>query len=72
MSIMTILGMKLGFMNMSHACKTQFCTQNVTDHFVINLVKKKKKLISSSYSCWQNNKGFNGRGWNDSKEVEQD
>lgn len=42
MLIMTILGMKVGFINMSHVCKTQFCTQNVTDHSVINLGKGKK------------------------------
>ena len=70
MLIMTILGMKVGFMHMSQVCKTQLCTQNVTDHAVVNLIKFKKKSISSSYSCWHNNKGFNGRGWNDSKAVE--
>lgn len=46
MLIMTILGMKVGFMNMSHMCKTQSCTQNVTDHCVVNLVKEKKKKIN--------------------------
>lgn len=42
MLIMTTLGTKVGFMDMSPVCKSQFCTQVVTNHSVINLEKEKK------------------------------